>query len=388
MKTRLTIFLLMGMAINIAKAQQNPSGKNDPDFFPVAVWAQNPKNAEAYKSNGINMYVSIPGRLDQEKLDLMKKAGMRFITHQNDFGRANLNEPLIYGWMHGDEPDNAQRSKTPGKWDPCIDPAIIVQNYEKLKESDPSRPVYLNVGRGVAYTNWVGRGECRGRTDMYKISNNGYLKGCDIASFDIYPVNSSEPDVKDSLWYVAKGIDNLLEWSDHTKPVWCWIESTLISENKDRDRETRKPTPAEVKSEVWMALIHGASGVGYFCHSFGTNFDDAALLHDAEMIKGVKAVNEQIASLARVLNSPSTTGYAVAVSGNKAVPVDVMTKKSGNANYIFAVAMRPGNTTVTFTVAEGKKVEVLGENRSIKVKKGKFSDDFSGYAVHLYKITK
>jgi hypothetical protein len=216
---KLWIFLfsvfILGSACSYA--QKTPTNKNEKGFFPIAVWAQNPKNAAAYKSNGINMYVSIHGGLDKEKLDLLKEADMKVITHQNDFGRANLDEPIIYGWMHGDEPDNAQKSKSGDGWDPCKDPAIIIENYEKLKQSDPSRPVYLNLGRGVAVTNWAGRGVCRGKTDMYKVSNNGYLKGCDIASFDVYPVNSREEEVKNSLWYVAMGIDNLLEWSDYSK---------------------------------------------------------------------------------------------------------------------------------------------------------------------------
>ena len=364
-------------------AQHTGKMKNDPGFFPIAVWAQNPVNASAYKENGINMYISIYGGLTQEKLDLLKKADMRVIAHQNDFGLTRLDEPLIYGWMHGDEPDNAQRSKTPGKWDPCRDPGVVIGDYEMIKKKDPSRPVYLNVGRGVAYTNWVGRGVCRGKTDMYKISNNGYLKGCDIASFDIYPVNSIEEEVEGQLWYVAKGIDNLREWSNDKKPTWCWIETTRISE-----KAKRKPTPAEVKSEVWMALVHGARGIGYFCHSFVGKMDDAALLHDAEMILGVKEINEQINSLAPVLNTQDNKGYATVKSSNASVPIDIMTKRHGNANYIFAVAMREGSTAATFQVRKGKIVEVIGENRTIRIVKGRFSDEFSRYGVHLYKITK
>lgn len=50
--------------------------------------------------------------------------------------------------------------------------------------------------------------------------------------------------------------------------------------------------------------------------------------------------------------------------------------------------MRPGNSTATITIKDGKKVEVLGENREINVVKNKkFTDQFSGYEVHLYKIT-
>ncbi len=360
---------------------QTPGNINLPkDFFPIAVWAQNPTNAEAYKNIGVNTFVSV--RLNQQNLDLLKKAGMKVIAHQNEFGLANLKDPAIYAWMHGDEPDNAQAKKNGGQgYDPCIDPAIIIADYEKIKKSDPGRPVYLNLGRAVAYTKWGGRGECTGNTDSYKISKNGYLKGCDMASFDIYPVNASEPDVKNRLEWVATGIKNLIEWSDYSKPMWCWIETSKIGEKTDR-----KPTPAEVKSEVWMALIHGAKGFGYFCHSFIKPMDTAAPLHDAEMSAALKSINAQITSLASVLNSDNTKEYASVSSSNGDVPVDLITKKEGRENYIFAIAMRGGNTKATFTVKSGKKVEVLGENRSIKVKKGQFSDDFSSYAVHMYKV--
>ena len=387
MKTYFLSFCLL-FSGHFLFAQGSPNGENDPDFFPIAVWAQNPAHASAYKANGINMFIAVHGGLDQQKLDHFRKADMKFICHQNTFGLSKLDEPLIYGWMHGDEPDNAQRSKTGEGYDPCRDPSIIINDYEKIKQNDPRRPVYLNLGRGVAVTNWVGRGVCRGKTNMYKVSNNGYIKGSDIASFDVYPVNSTD-EAKDKLWYVAKGIDNLREWSDYKKPVWCWIETTRISDRPTgTDNGDRKPTPAEVKSQVWMALIHGAKGFGYFCHSFVAPMDPAALLHDDEMIKAVKAINEQVTSLASVLNSDNTEGYATVQSSNEEVPVDIMTKKDGSDNYIFAVAMRDGATVATFNVESGKHVEVLGENRTIKIKKGKFTDDFASYGVHLYKITK
>ncbi len=375
----LGLCLLAGWAFS----QEESATENDPAFFPIAVWAQNPENATAYKEHGINLFISIHGGLDQEKLDHLKRAGMKVIAHQNSFGLTQLNEPAIFAWMHGDEPDNAQRNPMENKWDPCLDPADIIREYENIKRHDPSRPVYLNVGRGVAYTNWKGRGVCRGRTDMYAVKNNGYLKGCDIASFDIYPVNSTEPEVKDQLWYVAKGIDSLQEWSDYAKPAWCWIETTRISEKAER-----KPTPEEVRSQVWMALIHGARGFGYFCHSFVGKTDDAALLHDATMVANVKKINEQITALAPVLNSPDTEGYATVPTSNPSVPVDILTKSVGKTNYLFAVAMRQGGTTATFHVKAGKTVEVIGENRTIAIRKKKFTDEFGDYGVHLYRIVR
>ena len=380
MKKCILFFLLfLVTAPCVAQELKDP----DANFFPIAVWAQDPVNALAYKEHGVNLYINIYGGLNQERFDELKKVGMKVIAHQNSFALAHLKEPLIYGWINGDEPDNAQRNTKENKWDPCRDPADIMRDYERIKQNDPTRPVYLNVGPGVADTNWIGRGTCRGRTDMYMIKNNGYLKACDIASFHIYPVNSREAEVKDKLWYVAQGIDNLQQWSNHSKPAWCWIETTRINE-----KATRKPTPEEVKAQVWMALVHGAKGFGYFCHSFVNETDDMALLHDTVMTGAVKAINEQIRALARVLNGPDTNGYASARSADQSVPVDILTKRDGKINYIFAVAMRDGETSVTFKVRSGKKVEVLGENRSLEIKKGKFVDNFSRYGVHLYKITK
>jgi site-specific recombinase XerD len=45
---------------------------------------------------------------------------------------------------------------------------------------DPSRPVFLNVGQGVANDAWVGRGSCSNQPQDYA----EYAKGADIVSFD------------------------------------------------------------------------------------------------------------------------------------------------------------------------------------------------------------
>lgn len=383
MKKLIIILILILSAVAPAMSQNVGSIANDPDFFPIAVWVQSYKNAEAYKAIGINMFVGVWGGLTQEKLDGFRKAGVKVICDQNEFGLKNLDDPTIYAWMHGDEPDNAQMNRTTKQYDPCIDPVKIIQSYEEIRKKDPSRPVYLNLGQGVAYRDYIGRGACRGNIDTYKVSTNGYLKGCDIASFDIYPVNNWDSETSGNLWYVAKGIDNLREWTNGSKPVWCWIETTKI-----HDRSPRKPTPAEVKAEIWMALIHGANGYGFFCHSFTKDPppDEAAFLHDEEMMSAMKEVNMQVLSLARVLNSPTVTDYATITCSNPDVPIDIMAKNAGKENYIFAVAMRPGSTSATFEVSRGKKAEVLGENRTIKVKNGTFTDEFSNYSVHLYKI--
>ncbi len=66
-----------------------------------------------------------------------------------------------------------------------------------------------------------------------------------------------------------------------------------------------------------------------------------------------------------------------------------MAKQHDGSTYLFSVAMREGETTATFTVpGTGEaRVEVLGEGRTIEAVGGKWEDRFTGYQVHLYKIS-
>lgn len=351
----------------------------DSAFFPIAVWLQSPSNAGAYQEAGINLFVGLWEGPTQSQLDQLLSAGMQVICDQNGFALANLDTygEIIAGWMHGDEPDNAQWNGS--SYDPCIEPDTIIARYNLWKGNDPERPVYLNLGQGVSYTDWVGRGTCTGRTDMYPL----YCQGCDIVSYDIYPVNSDYETVEGNLWYVAKGVDSLIVWSGGEKPVWCWIECTAIDADK-------KPTPSQVRSEVWMALIHGAKGFGYFCHSWYPSFREAAWLSDDPgMTDTITAVNARIASLAPVLNSADIPSMTLVSSSNAGVPIDVMTKIHGEYAYVFAAAMRDDTTTGIFTVdglPGAATAEVLDEERTLEVNGQQFSDRFEGYEVHIYKI--
>lgn len=370
MKKNYILALLCMLFLGAFKAKSQ-----DPDYFPIAVWLQNPANAQYYKNHGINLYIGIHDGLDSTKMSHLTSVGMPVICEQNPYALTQLSNPLIKAWMQQDEPDNAQPLPG-GGWGPCVPPDTIKARYEAMKLNDPSRPVYLNLGQAVSFTDWIGRGSCTGNTAMYP----EYIEGCDMVSFDIYPVNNPFPQITNNLWYVPKGLDSLKVWSGGDKPYFAWIETTKISRESPR-----KPTVAEVRTQVWMALIHGAKAIGYFCHTIDP-FDEIALLNDPVMIAGVKVINSEVTALAPLLNSPNTTGFATVSSSNANVPIDFMTKHGGNEDYIFASAMRGQSTTATFTVASGTVAEVIGENRRIAIKNGQFKDNFAGYATHLYKI--
>jgi len=358
--------------------------KNGPgrtaDYFPIAVWLQSPKNAARYKAAGINLYVGLWKGPTEEQLEQLRQAGMPVICSLNEVARRHLDDPIIVGWMHGDEPDNAQRRRDgkPG-WGPPIPPQEIVAAYRRIRSIDPTRPVLLNLGQGVAWDGWHGRGVRTRHPEDYP----KYVQGADIVSFDIYPVVSQYPQVKGRLWYVPYGVARLRYWTGYKKPVWNCIECTHIG-NPDV-----KPTGRQVRSEVWMALIHGSRGLIYFVHQFKPRFVEAGLLADPEMLAAVTEINRQIHQLAPVLNSPTLHGAVTVHCSPADVPIATMTKRFDGHVYLFTAAMlgRPVEGTFQIKGLPGQgEAEVLGEDRTIAVTRGRFSDHFGPYEVHLYRI--
>lgn len=352
----------------------------DAGFFPISVWLQDPGKAQKYKAAGFNTYVGLWKGPTEQQLAELKQAGMKVICHQNEAGIRHIDDAIIVGWMHGDEPDNAQSLGEGKGYGPPIPPEKIIEDYEKVRRADPSRPVLLNLGQGVAWDGWYGRGVRTNHPEDYA----EYVKGCDIASFDIYPVVHSRPQIAGKLWYVARGVERLVGWTEGKKVVWNCIECTRIGNPKT------KPSPHQVRCEVWMSIIHGSMGLIYFVHEWEPRFNESALLDDAEMLSAVTAINRQIIELAPAINGPTLKDAVRVSSDNNDVPVAVMVKRYGGAAYVFAVCMRGGNTSVKFTVGglKGERaVEVLGENRKIVSMNGLFEDGFKEWDVHLYRIS-
>jgi len=359
---------------------------SDPAWFPIGVWLQSTSTSRIaqYQAVGFNIYVGLWQGPTESQLANLKARNMKTICSQNSVGLNSSNNDVIIAWSQQDEPDNAQWNPVTGTYDPPVLPSVIVNRYNTMKANDATRPIFLNFGQGVAWDGWWGRGTRTNHPEDYPL----YMEGCDIASFDIYPfAASTDPRyaaVKDRPWLIPFGVDRLNAWMPGTETdvVWNFVECTNI-------RGTGEATPTQVKAEVWMSLVHGSMGILYFVHEFEP-FIEAGLLADPVMTAAVTEINNQIHSLAPVLNSPTIPGGATVQSSDPEVPVDIMVKQYGDATYLLAVGMRDGSTTATFQVAGLgglTQAEVLGESRTIAVANGSFQDSFSPYAVHLYRIT-
>ena len=269
-----------------------------------------------------------------------------------------------------------------GGYGPPVAPATLVTQYNKYKAADPTRPIYLGLGQGVAYDGWEGRGS-------NAPPDSQYVPAADIIAFDIYPYNNCGGDANEKVtcgqfWLNAFGVDRLHMWSNRNQAVWTDFETTVIAAGS-----TSGPTAAQVRSEVWLALIHGANGVTYFVDTWNPSFREDGIFASTTMVNAVTALNAQIKSLAPALNSASVPNVVSATSSNSAAPVEILVKARGQVLYLFAAIARAGTATATFHDAglNGRvTATVIGESRTVDVTAGGFSDDFAASAVHLYQI--
>jgi len=366
-------------AIILEKPVAPVTALNDPTYFPLGVWLQAPKNAAKFKGLGINLYVGLWNGPTTLQLQELQKAGMAVICQQNDIALNDSYHDIILAWAQQDEPDNAQKRKLGLIYNPPISPSAIRERFAEIKSRDSERPVLLNLGQGVAWDQWEGRGTRANHPEDYK----DYAKGGDIISFDIYPVTHKNPEVRGRLEFVALGVQRLKELTSPQQKVWNVIGASRVN---DPDLV---PTPLQVRSQVWMSIIHGSRGIIYFVHQFKPRFIEAAIFEDHEMMRELTQLNGLIKGLAVVLNSPDTNDIKKLTAASPDAPVAAITKRHESFLYLLSVAMRNKETTGSFEFSQAipdQGAEVLGENRKVKVRNGILEDHYNPYEPHIYKI--
>jgi hypothetical protein len=249
----------------------------------------------------------------------------------------------------------------------------VARETRAIQSRDPSRPVLVGFGRGLADPGWRGRGFCAGDMSYYDEAS----VGADILTFDIYPVASGYGRQLD---YPARGIERLKTIARQGH-VWAVVETTHINSPDAR------VSPAELRSEVLLAIIRGADGLMYFAHEWTGGFREDGLFRYPEIVSAVKDMNALLRRLAPVLNSPTIEGR-IAVSGT--IASATMLKEHDGALYLFAgsTEAKAGSLSFSLSGVSNGSAEVIGENRRTPIKVGVLHDSFSGYEVHIYRIAK
>ena len=169
-------------------------------------------------------------------------------------------------------------------------------------------------------------------------------------------------------------------------PIWNFVEvGWPLTETEAQG--ARAIQPAEITAAVWHSIIAGARGIIYFNHSFGGPNTTQHCLREPEYAAvraAVRRTNQLIAQLAPELNAPFADGFVSASPS-----VRTMAKFHESKYYVFAGSKENVASKPTFSLSgiDIGEATVIGENRTISISNGRFSDSFGdGNAIHIYRI--
>jgi len=396
-------------------ATLTPSDPSLKGYFPIGVWLQDPTKirngktiAQNYKDIGVNLFMGLWLWPDEsgmyvgyasKSLQTLKDLGLRayaggdLTAVQWIKAHPEFADTLI-GYILGDEPDMNKVNKVQ-----AVQPDTWQAAGEAIRASDPSRQLYGNFGKGFALDPWVGYHI--GPGPMKADDFGKYVGPLTVCSSDYYGITDPyEAQSLHGVWTYGLAVVNTKRYAGK-RPVWGVLEASAPFSGKDghSDSQMYMHMPASfIMPVVWEMVLHGATGIGYFCHDFsnGGLIIEGALVEPG-MPEAMKAANESLSAYAGVLNSPDIKGTTITT--HSLVAVAVLTKRFNGKTYIFA--MGDGNAThrdglsldadiAAKSMHNGTFVDVLNEKgeevKRIIVIDGKITDHFGPYELHIYRF--
>ena len=174
-----------------------------------------------------------------------------------------------------------------------------------------------------------------------------YLEGCDLASFDIYPVTHEKPDVRGKLWLVPFGVQRLREWSGDTR---ARLELPRVHAHQLRDAPEPRRGPGGGLDGARRRLARP--------HLVRPRVEAEASASGAcskirEMLEAVTALNHEILAFAEVLNAPTVPAALRVTTIPADVPIGCLLKRTGRTKYLFAINQRPTPVRAAFELTDG-----------------------------------
>jgi hypothetical protein len=243
--------------------------------------------------------------------------------------------------------------------------------YRRLHTVDPARPVFLNISGGNLLFNKTPRA-----------TYQQYFASADWIGNDLYPVTGwNQP-----TWLprVGQAVDQCRQLSQG-KPQFAFIE-TSQQRLAWTPNGTPGVTPAQLRVEIWDAVIHGAKGIIYFSDQFNPfNFDGTPISVSVEMAKNDALLTQIAPALASTTNAPKMTASVAA-------PLEAAwrTAPDGTA-CVIVVNLSPDRQAAASIRLSGfptGRGHVLSQdNKSLNFTANGFTDDLAGYDLRIYTIT-
>jgi hypothetical protein len=200
------------------------------------------------------------------------------------------------------------------------------------------------------------------------VPSRAYARAADVVGFDVYPIYGyCRPDL---IWWQADATKALVQLARPGEPEYSWIEAASTSSQWCSGRGVQ---PDELRAEVWMTLVNGATAIGYFTHSWTPTYSQFRVAADTQA--EMKRTDRQVTTLApAILGVP----FHVAATG-----VEAIGRTYHGAHYVFAVNASRAPVSAHIA-AGGGKWNVFEEGRSVTASGGSINDWFAPLAVHIY----
>lgn len=337
---------------------------NGTPFVPVFAWAVPRHHVGFNKRLGLNCISPGNKQLSLKLLDELHANGMMCVVDAREHSKEIAAHPALLAWRFGDEPDMRGRKASD-----------LTEAYRTMRRLDPAHPTLVNLTSRFYKTYY--QGDKKGTKWPNREQYRAFADVCEIVSYDHYPVTGyNKPGRVPELYYATEDFVDLIPAATH----WVIVESA-DQDLKWTSPKTRGPTPDETRAMVWMAIVGGAKGIGYFHAAFNPfrweNLTD-------EMKAELPRINGLITELAGPIAEGEVLGHAV-----KGEDVKVRAVRHGGRIVVFAVNVsrerRSARITVTGADRQGR-ARVMREDRDIDLEGGVMVDGFAPLAVHVYQI--
>ena len=288
--------------------------------------------------------------------------------------------------------------------------------YRKLmNELAPGRVVFINDVPWISApaTSWWVRWNTAG----------------DVSCHDNYPIMTRKQRSRTiSDWGVQSGIPETVSFAvavnNEEKPVWLIVGS--FASRGHGAFPFRMPTPMELRAQVYAALIHGATGIIYFCQDtyvcrdgkvIGMSHDPQAayleggpgrpnptpatpmeLAQSRAMWEAATFINQELHELTPVIFSPTVSEdevrYSLTSEGEPVslVPLRCLLKPHPEGGYVLlTVNLDDAVMKATYEFPAGlASVQPMFENRlpyELEPGQTTFEDMYDPFEVHVYHIT-
>ncbi len=197
----------------------------------------------------------------------------------------------------------------------------------------------------------------------------------DILIMDPYFVGSAP------LSTIGEWIDRGMSATKGLKPIWVIPQAFAI------DSCPSEPTPAELRCEAYICIVHGATGLIWYAYHTGEPWSknqkgrNQWYIADTPLWPYFKTLNAELSSLTPVI----TTGKQLGRCAWSDESIHSAQWEYNGSRYIIAVNCADKPVGASIRGLSGKSAQVISENRKAGVDGGKLSDTFGPLEAHIYK---